>query len=90
MVSAPGVHNIDHPWPAAGAAGNVAITYYGSPSASAQLLNAYITQSKDARDAQPLFYAGVINNPDQPIYHDYGWAKTRLGSTSVGGEYDPA
>ena len=90
VVSAPGVHNIDHPWLAAGAAGNVAITYYGSPSASAQLLNAYITQSKDARDAQPLFYAGVINNPDQPIYHDYGLGQDSPRVDFVGGEYDPA
>ncbi len=88
VVSAPGVHQIDHPWLAAGAAGNVAVTYYASPGASDKLLNLYVTQTKDALDPQPLFYSGVLNDPSHPIYHDYGLTGGSPRVDFIGGEYD--
>ncbi len=90
VVSAPGVQNIDHPWITAGAPGNVAITYYASPSASAQRLDAYISQSSDALHPEPLFYSGMFNDPAQPIYHDYGLGQDSPRVDFIGGEYDSA
>jgi hypothetical protein len=90
VVSAPGVHQIDHPWLAAGAAGNVAVTYYASPSASAKLLSLYVTQTKDSLDSQPLFYSGILNDPSHPIYHDYGLTGGSPRTDFIGGAYDAA
>ena len=72
MVTAPGVQGVEKPVIAVGAAGHVAVAYYASKEPSAPLLSAYITQTADALDAQPLFYSGALNNPAAPIYHDYG------------------
>jgi hypothetical protein len=84
------VHKIDHPTLAAAATGHVGITYYGSPDPSATLLNAYITQTDDALDPQPLFYGGVINDPAHPIYHDYGLTGGSPRTDFIGGAFDPA
>jgi hypothetical protein len=75
-VTAPGVRNITVPALAVGGKGRVGIAYYGSTDTSAQLLTAYITQTGDALDPQPLFYSGAINDPAHPIYHDYGFNAT--------------
>jgi hypothetical protein len=72
MVAAPGVQNVQLPAFAAGAPGHIGVTYYGSRDPSAPLLSAYITQSADALDPQPLFYSGAINDPAHPIFHDHG------------------
>jgi hypothetical protein len=72
MVSAPGVSNVTLPAVAAGARGRLAITYYGSSDPSASSQSAYITQTGDATDRQPLLYSGAINDPAHPIFHDYG------------------
>src|SRR5207247_2553272 len=72
-VGAPDVHVITHPAIAAGARGQVGLTYYGSRDASAQTLSAYITETWDALDADPLFYSAATNDPAQPIYRDYGF-----------------
>jgi hypothetical protein len=88
MVAAPGLQNVQRPAIAAGASGRVAITYYASTDPSAQLLSAYITQTADALDAQPLFYSGAINNPAAPIFHDYGLTGGSPRTDFVGGAYD--
>jgi hypothetical protein len=72
-VTAPGVRNPTIPALAVGTRGRVGIAYYGSKDASPQSLTAYITQTGDALDSQPLFYSGAINDPAHPIYHDYGF-----------------
>jgi hypothetical protein len=88
MVAAPGVHNVQRPAFAAGASGNVGITYYASGDPSAQMLSAYITQTRDALAAQPLFYSGAINDPAHPIFHDYGLTGGSPRLDFVGGAYD--
>lgn len=90
MVAAPGVHNVQLPAIAAGAPGEVAMTYYASTDPSAQMFSAYVTQSADATDAQPLFYSGPINDPSQPIFHDYGLTGGSPRTDFIGGEFDPA
>jgi hypothetical protein len=88
MVAAPGVQNVQRPAIAAGSAGRVAITYYASTDASAQLLSAYITQTADALDSQPLFYSGALNDPAAPIFHDYGLTEGSPRTDFVGGAYN--
>ena len=88
MVAAPGVQGVDKPAIAAGAAGDVAITYYASKEASASLSSAYITQTADALDSQPLFYSGAINETAAPIFHDYGLTLGRPRADFIGGAYD--
>jgi len=88
MVAAPGLENVEKPAIAAGAAGRVAITYYASKEPGASLLSAYITQTADALDSQPLFYSGAINDPAAPIFHDYGLTLGRPRTDFVGGAYN--
>jgi hypothetical protein len=88
MIAAPGVQNVQRPAIAAGAAGHVAITYYASREPAAQLLSAFITQTGDALDVQPLFYSGAINDPAAPIFHDYGLTGGSPRTDFIGGAYD--
>jgi hypothetical protein len=88
MVAAPGLQNVQRPAIAAGAARHVAITYYASKDSSAELLSAYITQTADALDSQPLFYSGALNDPAAPIFHDYGLAGGPPRTDFDGGAYD--
>jgi hypothetical protein len=91
VVTTPGVHGVDRPAFATHGPGQVAITYYASTAPSATKLTAYVTQTADALDAQPLFYGGAINDPAAPIFHDYG---VGTGGTPradfIGAAYDPA
>jgi hypothetical protein len=72
-VGAPGLHKLALPALAARGRGEVGITYYGSTSATAQLLTAYITQTRDALNPEPLFYSAPINDPSHPLFNDYGF-----------------
>jgi hypothetical protein len=72
VVSAPGLHGVQLPAIAAGAPGHVGLVYYASRNAHAYRLTAYITQTADATAGRPLFYTGAINNPRDPIFHNYG------------------
>ena len=90
MVAAPGAKNVQRPAFAAGAAGNLGITYYASADPDAQTLSAYVTQTKDALDASPLFYSGAINDTARPIFHDYGLSGGSPRLDFVGGAYDSA
>jgi hypothetical protein len=87
LVSAPGVQNVQRPAIAAGSSGHVALTYYASKDASAQMLSAYITQTADATDAGPLFYSGAINEPAHPIFNDSGLSESPRADF-VGGAFD--
>jgi hypothetical protein len=88
MVAAPGVGNIQRPAIAAGAAGHVALTYYGSSDPTAERTTAYITQSEDAIDSQPLFYSGALNPPSAPIFHDGGLTGGSPRTDFIGGQFD--
>ena len=90
MVAAPGVKNVQRPAFSAGAPGNVGITYYASSDPNAQMSSAYITQTRNASDVQPLFYSGVLNDPAAPIYHDYALAQVSPRADFIGGAYDSA
>lgn len=87
MVAAPGVGGVSLPSLSAGAPGHVAITYYASGQPNAQQLTAYITQTADALDSQPLFYSGALNDPSHPIFHDYGLPDAPRADF-VGGAFD--
>lgn len=89
VISAPGVADAQLPAVSAGAAGRVAVTYYGSPDPSAFMLDAYITQTSDALDPSPLFFSGMINDPAQPIFHDYGLSDSPRADF-IGGAYGPS
>jgi hypothetical protein len=89
MVAPAGVRNVQRPAIAAGAAGQVSLTYYASTDPNAQLFTAYVTQTKDALGAQPLFYSGAINDPAHPMFHDYGLSDSPRADF-VGVAYDPA
>jgi len=89
MIAGPGLVNVQRPALIAGAAGHVAVVYYASTDPNAQQLSAYITQTGDATDAQPLFYTGALNDPAHPIFHDYGLADAPRPDF-VGGSYDAA
>jgi hypothetical protein len=88
MVAAPGVGNVDRPWIAAGAAGHVALTYYANREPSAEHLTAYLTQTQDALDAEPLFYSGALNPPSAPIFHDGGLTGGSPRTDFIGGQFD--
>jgi hypothetical protein len=87
MVAPGGLTNVSLPSLSAGAAGHVAITYYASTDPNAQQLTAYITQTADALDPQPLFYSGALNDPSRPIFHDYGLSDAPRADF-IGGAYD--
>jgi hypothetical protein len=88
MVAAPSRGNVQRPAIAAGAPGHLAISYYASSDPSAELRTAYITQSADALDTQPLFYSGALNDPAAPIFHDYGLSGGSPRTDFVGGAFD--
>jgi len=88
MIAAPGVHDVQRPAVAAGAAGHVGVTYYASTDPNAQRFTAYITQTDDALASNPLFYSGPINDPAQPIFHDYGLTGASPRVDFIGGAYD--
>jgi hypothetical protein len=89
MIAAPGTSQVELPAAAAGAAGLVAVTYYASRDPSAQLKTAYITQTSDATNTEPLFYSGAINDPAHPIFHDYGLSDSPRADF-IGGSFDSA
>jgi hypothetical protein len=89
MVAAPGVSDVSLPSLSAGAPGHVAVTYYAGADPNAQLLSAYVTQTADALDPQPLLYSGALNDPSRPIFHDYGLADAPRADF-IGGSYDAA
>lgn len=88
MVAAPGTHDVQRPAITAGAAGQVALTYYATATPTAELASAYLTQTADALDAQPLFYSGALNPPAAPIYHDYGLTGGSPRTDFIGAAYD--
>jgi hypothetical protein len=88
MIAAPSVGHVEKPAIAAGAPGHVAVTYYASSDPSAELLSAYITQTADALDSQPLFYSGAMNAPASPIFHDYGLSGGSPRTDFIGGAFD--
>ena len=59
---------------APGMVGNVAVTYYGidpnSPDGKNGYSDGFITQTKDALDANPVFWSGQVNQPGQPLLYN--------------------
>ena len=89
-VAAPAVHGIADPVIAAGPPGHVAITYYGSPDPAAAWLNAYVTETADALDPEPVFYSGMLNDPAHPVVqsNETGFSGGTPRIDYVGGSYD--
>ena len=87
VVSAPGVRDVELPSLAAGPRGHVGVTYYATTRPSAPALSAYLTQTSDALNRQPVFYSGALNDPRRPIFHDYGFSGSPRADY-VGATYD--
>ncbi|MDQ6748377.1 MAG: hypothetical protein M3010_09790, partial [Candidatus Dormibacteraeota bacterium] len=89
-VTAPGVHDLVLPAIAAGPRGAVGFTYYGRPGdTTTGAEDAYVTETTDALDNQPLWFSGVINDPAHPIYYA-GGLTTYPRADYVDGTYDAA
>jgi hypothetical protein len=86
-VTKPDLHKIALPALAAGGPGQVGITYYASPDASATAVSAYVTQTSDALDPQPLLYSGALNDPAHPIFTNYDFNASPRADY-VGGTFD--
>jgi hypothetical protein len=70
--SAPGVHQITRPAPAAARRGELGIAYHGSTDAKASKLTLYVTQTANALETDPLLKSAALNRPAAPIYTDAG------------------
>ncbi len=88
-IGEPGLHELTLPALAAGPAGDVGVVYYASTNPSSKTLSAYVSETQDALDPQPVFYGAAINDPKQPIFRDYGDAVTPRPDF-VGATYDSA
>jgi hypothetical protein len=89
QIAVPGAHKIAIPAPAAGPAGELAVTYYATADPNATKLTAYITQTKDALAAQPVFYSAAVNDPAKPIWHPVDISEGGPRADFVGGTYAP-
>jgi hypothetical protein len=87
QIAAPGLRAVTIPALAAGSRGQVAVAYYASTGASSKALTAYVTETRNALDPQPLFYSGALNDPAHPIYTDYGFNASPRADY-VGGAFD--
>lgn len=87
-VTAPGVHGLLFPAPAAGGRGQVGITYYGTRE-QADTLTAYATVTQDVLADAPLFYSAALNDPAHPVFHDYDFDATPRADY-IGAAYDPS
>ncbi|HVT36391.1 MAG TPA: sialidase family protein, partial [Nevskiaceae bacterium] len=90
MVAAPGLKMVRRPAIAGGAAGQVGIAYYGSSDAAATLFTAWITQTRNGVDAQPLWYSAPLNDPAAPVFNDFALTGGRPRTDFVGGAFDAA
>jgi hypothetical protein len=88
VLSAPGVHVITRPAPAAGARGRFGVAYYGSTDAKATKLTLYVTQTADALESDPLFYSGALNDPAHPFYTDNGVTGASPRADYIGATFD--
>jgi hypothetical protein len=88
MISAPGVHVITRPSPAAGASGQFGVAYYGSTDANATKLTLYITQTADALDSSPLLLSGALTDPAHPIYTDASVSSRSPRADYIGAAFD--
>lgn len=88
-VTAPGVHGLLNPAPAAGGRGQLGITYYGSRQENPDALTAYATVTQDALADAPLFYSAALNDPTHPIFHNYDFNATPRADY-IGAAYDPS
>ncbi|HEV3234544.1 MAG TPA: sialidase family protein [Candidatus Dormibacteraeota bacterium] len=68
VVSAPGVNTITFPVITTSPGGKLGVAYYAKGSSTATGFNAYLTESFDVLDAQPLFYSATLNDPAHPIF----------------------
>ena len=90
MISAPGVHVITRPAPAAGARGQFGVAYYGSTDAKATKLTLYITQTANALVSDPLLRSGALNDPKHPIFTDAGVSSHSPRADYIGAAFDNA
>ena len=54
----------------------------------AERVTAYVTQTEDALDSEPLFYSGALNPPSAPVFHDGGLTGGSPRADFIGGQFD--
>jgi hypothetical protein len=86
-IAPPGLHNVTLPALAAGPRGYVGSTYYASSNSASQMMTAYITETHDALDTNPLFWTAALNDPAHPIFRDYGLSSIPRADF-IGGTFD--
>lgn len=69
VVTAPGVANLDAWFPAVRSAGHVVVSYYGQRAGQVSY-DGYLTESRNALAAKPVFWSAVVNNPAVPMLID--------------------
>ena len=73
MIGAPGVSSFRRLGIVARSPGHIVVSYLGT---AANGVNAYITESRDALGADPIFWSAAANDPSAPVYS--------IGSESFG------
>jgi hypothetical protein len=86
--SAPGVHQITRPAPAAGRRGELGIAYYGSTDPKAAKLTLYVTETADALRTNPSLKSAALNDPAQPMYTDAGVTGASPRADYIGAAFD--
>lgn len=65
---------------ATGQVANVAVTYYGVRAGSTNS-DGFITETRDALDANPIFWSGQVNDPKRPLLYNSTKTIGPFGST---------
>lgn len=86
--SAPGVHQITRPAPAAGRRGELGIAYYASTDPKASKLTLYVTHTANALETDPLLHSAALNQPADPIYTDAGVTGASPRADYIGATFD--
>jgi hypothetical protein len=65
MIGAPGVTSFHRLGIVARSPGHIVVSYLGTASNG---VNAYITESRNALDPDPIFWSAAVNPPSMPVY----------------------
>jgi hypothetical protein len=87
-ISAPGIHQIMRPAPAAGRRGEFGVAYYGSTDAKAAKLTLYLTQTANALESSPVLSSAALNDPGHPMYADGGVTGASPRADYIGAAFD--
>jgi hypothetical protein len=87
-ISAPGMHQIMRPAPAAGRRGEFGVAYYGSTDPKAEKLTLYVTQTANALESKPVLSSAALSDPGHPMYADAGVTGASPRADYIGAAFD--